>query len=95
MQLRRLQVSKPWRLESRYVPANTSTLKQSEMSDSEDPLHIGTIVKTEFFEGNENQNPNQTSNHYVENMKSNQIEKQWYATTYHHRIPSLLLPWWE
>ena len=45
------------------------------MSDSEDPLHIGTIVKKEFFERNENQNPNQTSNYYVENMQSNQIEK--------------------
>ena len=47
----------------------------SEMSYSEDPLHIGTIVKNELFEGNENQNPNQTSNYYVENMESNQIEK--------------------
>ena len=57
------------------IKIEPSTLKQSEMSDSEDPLHIETIVKNEFFEGNENQNPNQTSNYYVENMQSNQIEK--------------------
>ena len=52
-----------------------STLKQSEMSYSKDPLHIGTIVKNESFEGNEKQNPNQTSNYYLENTQSNQIEK--------------------
>ena len=57
------------------IKIEPSTLKQSEMSDSEDPLHIGPIVKNEFFEGNENLNPNQTSNFYVENMQSNQIEK--------------------
>ena len=57
------------------IKVEPSTLKQSEMSDSEDPLHIGTIVKNELFEGNENQNPNQTSNYYVENMQSNKIEK--------------------
>ena len=57
------------------IKVEPSTLKQSEMSYSEDPLHIGTIVKNEFFEGNENQTPNQTSNYYVENMQSNKIEK--------------------
>ena len=58
------------------IKVEPSTLKQLKMSDSEDPLHIGTtIVKNELFEGNENQNPNQTSKYYVENMQSNQIEK--------------------
>jgi hypothetical protein len=57
------------------IKVEPSTLKQSEMSDSEDPLHIGTIVKNELFEGNENQNPNQTSNCHVGKMQSNQIEK--------------------
>ena len=56
------------------IKIEPSTLKQSEMSDSEDPLHIETIVKDEFLEEIENQNPSQTYNYHMDNMQSNQIQ---------------------